>query len=39
VTERPLELLHIDLFVPIAYISINESKNCLVIVYDYSRFT
>ena len=28
-----------DLFGPIAYISINESKYCLVIVDDYSRFT
>jgi transposase InsO family protein len=37
-TERPLELLHMDLFCPIAYISINESKYCLVIVDDYSRF-
>jgi hypothetical protein len=25
-TDRPLELLHIDLFTPIAYISINEGK-------------
>jgi transposase InsO family protein len=38
-TERPLELLHMDLFGPIAYISIDESKYCLVIVDDYSRFT
>jgi hypothetical protein len=38
-TDRPLELLHIDLFVPIAYISIGGSKYCLVIVDDYSRFT
>jgi transposase InsO family protein len=28
-----------DLFGPIAYISIGGSKYCLVIVYDYSRFT
>jgi transposase InsO family protein len=28
-----------DLFGPIAYISIDESKYCLVIVDDYSRFT
>jgi hypothetical protein len=34
-TERPLELLHMDLFDPIAYISIDESKYCLVIVDDY----
>jgi transposase InsO family protein len=38
-TERPLELLHMDLFDPIAYISIDRSKYCLVIVDDYSRFT
>jgi hypothetical protein len=33
------ELLHMDLFGPIAYISIGGSKYCLVIVDDYSRFT
>jgi transposase InsO family protein len=38
-TDRPLELLHMDLFGPIAYISIDESKYCLVIVDYYSRFT
>jgi transposase InsO family protein len=38
-TERPLELLHMDLFSPIAYINIGRSKYCLVIVDDYSRFT
>jgi hypothetical protein len=38
-TDRPLELLHMDLFSPIAYISIGGSKYCLVIVDDYSRFT
>jgi hypothetical protein len=37
--DRPLELLHMDLFGPIAYISIDESNCCLVIVDDYSRFT
>jgi hypothetical protein len=37
--ERPLELLHMDLFDPIAYIRIVGSKYCLVIVDDYSRFT
>jgi hypothetical protein len=36
-TERPLELLHMDLFGLIAYISIGGSKYCLVIVDDYSR--
>jgi hypothetical protein len=35
----PLELLHMDLFGPIAYISISESKYCLIIVDEYSRFT
>jgi transposase InsO family protein len=38
-TDRPLELLHLDLFGPIAYISIGGSKYYLVIVDDYSRFT
>jgi transposase InsO family protein len=38
-TNRLLELLHMDLFGPIAYISIGGSKYCLVIVDDYSRFT
>jgi hypothetical protein len=38
-TDRPLELLHMDLFGPVAYISINGSKYCLVIVDDYSRIT
>jgi hypothetical protein len=38
-TDRPLELLHMDLFDLIAYISIVGSKYCLVIVDDYSRFT
>jgi transposase InsO family protein len=38
-TDRPLELLHMDLFGPIAYMSIGGSKYCLVIVDDYSRFT
>jgi transposase InsO family protein len=39
ITDRSLELLHMDLFGPIAYISIGGSKYCLVIVDDYSRFT
>jgi hypothetical protein len=38
-TDRSLELLHMDLFGSIAYISIGGSKYCLVIVDDYSRFT
>jgi hypothetical protein len=37
--DMPLELLHMDLFGPIAYISIGRSKYCLVIVDDYSCFT
>jgi hypothetical protein len=37
--DRPLVLLHMDLFGPIAYISFGRSKYCLVIVDDYSRFT
>jgi hypothetical protein len=38
-TTRPLELLHMDLFSPIAYISIIGSKYDLVIVDDYTCFT
>jgi hypothetical protein len=38
-TDRPLELLRMDLFGSIAYISIGRSKYCLVILDDYSRFT
>jgi transposase InsO family protein len=38
-TKRTLELLHMDLFGPVAYISIGGSKYCLVIVDDNSRFT
>jgi hypothetical protein len=38
-TDRPLELLHMDLFGSIAYISIDWSKYCLVIVGDYFCFT
>jgi hypothetical protein len=38
-TERPLELLHMDLFGPIAYISMGGSKYCLVIVDENSHFT
>jgi hypothetical protein len=38
-TSRPLELLHMDLFGSIAYLSIGGSKYGLVIVDDYSRFT
>jgi hypothetical protein len=38
-TSKPLELLHMDLFVPIAYLSIGGSKYGLVIIDDFSRFT
>jgi transposase InsO family protein len=38
-TDRPPKLLHMDLFGPIAYISIGGSKYCLVIVDDCSCFT
>jgi transposase InsO family protein len=38
-TTRPLKMLHMDLFGPIAYISIGGNKYGLVIVDDYSRFT
>jgi hypothetical protein len=36
---RPLEMLNMDLFGPIAYISIVGNKYGLVIIDDYSRFT
>jgi hypothetical protein len=38
-TSGPLKLLHMDLFGPIAYISIGGNKYGLVIVDDFSRFT
>jgi transposase InsO family protein len=38
-TSRPLELLHMDLFGPVAYLSIGGSKYGLVIVDDFSWFT
>ena len=38
-TERPLELLHIDLFGPTTYRSIGGNCYCLVVVDDYSRYT
>jgi hypothetical protein len=34
--SRPLELLHMDLFRPVAYLSIDGSKYGLIIVDDYS---
>jgi transposase InsO family protein len=39
ITIRHLEMLHIDLFGPITYISIGGNKYGLVIIDDYSRFT
>jgi transposase InsO family protein len=38
-TIKPLEMLYMDLFGPIAYISIGGNKYGLVIVNDYFRFT
>jgi hypothetical protein len=38
-TTRPLKMLHMDLFGPIAYISIGGNQFGLVIVDDYSHFT
>jgi hypothetical protein len=38
-TSRPLKLLHMDLFEPVAYLSIGGSKYGLVIVNDFSCFT
>jgi hypothetical protein len=38
-TTRPLEMLHMDLFGPVAYLSIGGNIYGLVIVDDYSCFT
>jgi hypothetical protein len=38
-TTRTLKILHMNLFGPIAYISIDGNKYGLVIIDDYSRFT
>jgi hypothetical protein len=38
-TIRPLKMLHMDLFGPVAYISIGDNKYDIVIVDDYSHFT
>jgi hypothetical protein len=38
-TSRSLELLHMDLFGPVSYLSIRGSKYGLVLVDDYSSFT
>jgi hypothetical protein len=37
--KRPLEMLYMDLFGPIAYISIGGNKYGFVIIDYYSRFT
>jgi transposase InsO family protein len=37
-TTRLLKMLHMDLFGPVAYISIGGNKYGLIIVDDYSRF-
>jgi hypothetical protein len=38
-TTRPLEMLHMNLFDPVAYISIGGNKYGLIVVDDYSHFT
>jgi hypothetical protein len=38
-TTRLLEMLHVDLFGPVAYINIGGNKYDLAIVDDYSHFT
>jgi hypothetical protein len=38
-TSRPLELLHMDLFGPVAYLGMRGSKYGFNIVDGYSRFT
>jgi hypothetical protein len=38
-TDMLLELLHMNLFGLIAFVSISRSKYCLIIVDDYYRFT
>jgi hypothetical protein len=38
-TTRPLKMLHMDLFGPIAYISIGSNNYGLAIIDDYCRFT
>jgi transposase InsO family protein len=38
-TTQPLELIHMDLFGSVAYLSLGGNKYGLVIVDDYSRFT
>jgi hypothetical protein len=38
-TKQPLELIHMDLFGPVAYLSIDGNKYGLIIVDDFTRFT
>ena len=38
-TEQQLELIHMDLFRPVTYLSLGGNKYGLVIVDDYSHFT
>ena len=38
-TSKPLQLLHIDLFEPSRYASLNVKYYTFVIVDDYSRYT
>jgi hypothetical protein len=38
-TTRPLEMLYMDLFGPVAYVYIGSNKYDLIIIDDYSRFT
>jgi hypothetical protein len=39
ITTRSLEMLHMDLFGHVAYISIGGNKYGLIIIDDYSHFT
>jgi transposase InsO family protein len=38
-TTQPLEFIHMDLFGPVAYLSLRGNKYGLVIIDNYSRFT
>jgi transposase InsO family protein len=38
-TTRPLKMLYMDLFGPVAYVYIGSNKYDLIIIDDYSRFT
>jgi hypothetical protein len=38
-TTRPLKMLYMNLFDPVAYISIDDNKYGLIIVDNYSHFT